>query len=265
MSDTQRTPPPGTVPDLSIVMPAYNEEAIVAYTMARLLAAFKRAGYALELIAVDNGSHDRTGQIIQELAAADPRVVPVRVEHNQGYGYGVLNGMPLCRAAWTCIIPADGQVDAEDVVRLYEAVEASDGNVLGKVRRRFRMDGLKRKVVSVAYNLFVLALWPNLGSIDVNGSPKILPTRVIGPMELESKGWLLDPEIVIKAHTMGLRILEFNVFSRLRTNGTSHVHLATCWEFLRTLLSFRFSGKLSRWRHNVGAGAARLLPETHSN
>ena len=55
---------PPNRPHLSIVMPCYNEEAIVGYTIPRLITTFERAGYTLELVAVDNGSHDRTGEII---------------------------------------------------------------------------------------------------------------------------------------------------------------------------------------------------------
>jgi hypothetical protein len=98
------------------------------------------------------------------------------------------------------MIPADGQVDAEDVVRLLEAATASGGNVLAKVRRRFRMDGLRRKIVSVVYKLMVQLLWPGIGSIDVNGNPKIPPRDLMVGLRLQSKGWLLDPEILIKAH-----------------------------------------------------------------
>jgi len=110
-----------------------------------------------------------------------------------------------------------------------------------------------------------VALWPSLGSIDVNGSPKILPTRVIPLMELESKDWFLDPEIMIKAHTMGLRVLEFNVFARLRANGASHVRASTCWEFFRNLLVFRFSKKMARWKREVAHRATRLATEASSN
>jgi glycosyltransferase involved in cell wall biosynthesis len=238
-------------PDLSLVMPCYNEQEIVEYTINRLLDAFRRAGYRLELIAVDNGSRDRTGEIIHSLAAQDPGIVPHRVEVNQGYGYGVLSGLPLGSAPWIGIIPADGQVDAEDVVRLYEAVVSAQGWVLGKVRRRFRMDGLLRKVVSVSYNLLVLLLWPRLGSLDVNGTPKILPRRAVQAMDLRSRGWFLDPEIMIKANRMGLRVLEFNAFARMRGSGVSHVRVSTCWEFLRSLIHYRFSGELDRWAEEL--------------
>jgi dolichol-phosphate mannosyltransferase len=247
MDKTQNTTLGSTKPDVSFVVPCYNEEAIIEYTLPRLLAAFEKAGYRLELVAVDNGSWDRTGEIIQELAAQNPALVYHRVEQNEGYGNGVLNGISRCTAPWVGIIPADGQVDAEDVVRLYEAMITTDGKVLGKVRRRFRMDGLRRKVVSGVYNLFVRALWPDLESLDINGSPKLLPHPVIMAMDLKSKGWLLDPEIMIKAHYMGIRVLELNVFARMRGNGISHVRMMTCWEFLRYLLHFRFS---KEWRQD---------------
>ncbi len=240
-------------PELSFVMPCYNEQEIIGYTIPRFTAAFRNAGIKLELIAVDNGSRDRTGEMIREMAANDPAIIYHRVEINEGYGNGVLSGLTVCRAPWVGIIPCDGQVDAEDVVALFDAIKTTDGNVLGKVRRRFRMDGLWRKIVSVSYNLMVRVLWPRLGSIDVNGSPKILPREAIEAMDLKSKTWFLDPEIVIKAHYMGLRVLEFNVFARMRGNGLSHVRVGTCWEFLRNLMIFRFSPAMPKWRRKLNS------------
>src|SRR5262249_53096281 len=149
-----------SLPDLSLVMPCYNEEGAIGYSIPRLLSAFDKAGYRLELVAVDNGSWDKSGGSMKALATKNPSLVYHRVDKNQGYGYGLLSGLPLCAAPWVGIIPADGQVDAEDVVRLFEAAVAAGENVLAKVRRRFRMDGLRRKIISVAYNLMVQLLWP---------------------------------------------------------------------------------------------------------
>lgn len=244
-------PPERGEPDLSFVMPCYNEEGLVRYTVTRLFAAFDKSPYRLELVAVDNGSSDRTGDILRELAGEGFHVVVHRVDVNQGYGNGILAGFPRCSARWVGIIPADGQVDAEDVVRLFDALQATDGRMLGKVRRRFRMDGWYRKLVSVSYNLMVRALWPRLESIDVNGSPKILPREALEVMNLESRQWFLDPEIMIKAHYMGLRVLELNVFARMRGAGVSHVKPTTCWEFFRKLLGMRLSTQSARWRRSM--------------
>lgn len=243
---------------LSMVMPCYNEQDILSYTVPKLLEEFDKSGYQLELIAVDNGSGDTTGEIIQAFAKKYPAVVYHRVDVNEGYGKGALAGVKIASAPWIGIIPADGQVDAEDVVRLYEAVLSTDGNVVGKVRRRFRMDGILRKLVSSGFNLFVRLLWPRLESIDVNGSPKILPAKLFEVLDLQSKNWLLDVELMIKAHYLGVHVLELNVFARMRGNGLSHVRPITCWEFFKHLLIFRFSPSMKRW---TSIAFSEQLPE----
>jgi glycosyltransferase involved in cell wall biosynthesis len=250
------------VPDLSLVMPCYNEEESVGITIRRLMTTFAGGGHTLEIVPVDNGSSDRTGDILARLAREYPGVRPHRLDVNRGYGNGILQGIPLARGRWIGFIPADGQIDAEDVVRLYESAAESNGNVVAKARRRFRMDGVQRKIVSVVYNLMIRLLWPRLDSLDVNGTPKILPRRALLEMRLESTGWFLDPEIMLKAHAMGLRVLEFNVFARMRGNGVSHVRASTCWEFFRNLLIFRFGTPLRAWQRDLerrtasGAAAA---------
>jgi glycosyltransferase involved in cell wall biosynthesis len=238
-------------PELSLVMTCYNEAEAVPYTIPQLCTAFEKAGHRLEIVAVDNGSTDGTGEALRALAARGLPVVPHRVEVNEGYGNGLLSGVPLARAAWIGFICADGQVDAEDVARLFEAVVHTDGKVIGKVRRRFRMDGLARKLVSIAYNGLVFALWPRLGSIDVNGTPKIVHRDVLRRLDLRSKQWFLDPELMIKAHYLGVRVLEMNVFARMRGTGLSHVRATTCWEFFTKLFAFRFGRELSAWRRSA--------------
>ena len=61
--------------DISFVMPAYNEEEIVGYTMRRLVSAFEKEGYRVELVVVDNGSEDRTGEVIQDFAAEHAGII----------------------------------------------------------------------------------------------------------------------------------------------------------------------------------------------
>lgn len=241
-------PGPRVVPHISFVMPCYNEEATIPYTIPRLCRAFSDAGLRLELVACDNGSADSTGTIIQGFVEEGLPVVHHRVEVNKGYGYGILDAVPLCSAPWIGFIPADGQVDAEDVVRLFESVRSADQPVLGKVHRRFRLDGTNRALVSAGYNVFMHLLWPGIGSNDVNGSPKIVHRSVLEKMQLSAHDWLLDPEMVVKAHLMGVRVLEMNVFSRMRESGSSHVSAMTAVEFLRRLTEFKFGKLMTDWQ-----------------
>jgi len=238
--------------DLSIVMPCYNEVDNVPTTVPKLVRAFANSGVRFEIVPVDNGSKDATWTKLRELAERYGGVVnPVRVETNIGYGNGILEGMRHAKGTWIGTVAADGQVDAEDVFRLYEACAESDGRVIGKVRRRYRMDGFSRRVISVGYNVFVRMLWPRLGSWDVNGQPRMLRRDIAQQMDLQSTNWLLDPEMLIKAQHLRVRVVEVNVFARMRGNGLSHVRMATCWEFFTHLLDFRFSGRLNEWRRKI--------------
>ncbi len=253
-----------TVPDLSLVVPCYNEEEVLGFTVPQLVRAFETVDFKLQLVLTDNGSTDRTGELIQQMYDRfGDVIVPHKVEVNQGYGFGILSGYPKCTGRWVGMIPADGQVDAEDVARLYAAAQATNGRVLAKVRRRFRFDGVKRKVVSVTYNSFFRALWPGVRSLDINGSPKIFPRPILPYLNLESTGWLLDPEVMVKTMTLGFEILEFNVFGRMRGGGTSQVRPAAVVEFMKTLAESKVS---QRWREQVDVqGALQALEHWSPN
>lgn len=242
--------------ELSLVMPCYDEEDVVECTCTDLLAAFSAAGRRLELIAVDNGSRDRTGAILAALAERDPRLVVARVEENQGYGNGILAGLALAHAPWVGLLCADGQVAAEDVAKLFALADPEAGPRLLKVRRRFRRDGIRRKIVSVLYNGLMIVLFPGIGSIDVNGNPKILPREALERMNLVSKDWFLDAEILIKARSLLLPVVEVDVVGYAREGGQSNVRASTCLEFVRHLFAYRFLG-----RGKTGPDRARTDPD----
>ena len=91
-------------PELSFVMPCYNEQDVIPFTIPAFCDAFARAGVRLELVACDNGSKDRTGEILRALRAKGYPIVVHRVEPNEGYGNGVLKTFPVCRAPWIGVI-----------------------------------------------------------------------------------------------------------------------------------------------------------------
>lgn len=230
-------------PEISLSLPCFNEEEVLRSTVTRLASVFAAEGVDVELVLVDNGSTDRTGAIIDEMIAEGLPITKVAVETNIGYGNGVLQGLAACRGVHVGFICADGQVEPADVLRVYQMCASSKTPRLVKVRRRFRMDGLNRKVVSVAYNFLTVALFGGLGSIDVNGNPKMFPREYLGPMQLRSTDWFLDAEVMIRAKQLGLEVLEFNVLAQARGGGTSNVRASTCWEFATNLLRFRFGAR----------------------
>jgi glycosyltransferase involved in cell wall biosynthesis len=243
-------------------MPCYNEEDCLRTTARELLAAFESAGSALELVLVDNGSLDSTGVIIQELIAAGHPIQMVSIAVNQGYGHGVLEGLRVCTAPFVGYLCADGQVAAEEAVLTYQQARDAGTPVLAKVRRRFRKDSLRRKIVSIIYNLGMQFVFGWLGSIDLNASPKVFPRDALRLMQLESRNWFLDPELMIKAKYLGLRVLERDVEGLARAGGKSNVRVTTCLQFLENIFLWRFGSKLRGWKLSVRQmPAIRLGPQ----
>lgn len=245
------------VPDLSLVMPCYQEEESIGETAPALIRAFEEAGIALDLVMVDNGSTDRTGAIIDELVERGLPVRKVRVEVNRGYSNGIQRGYEVCTAAPVIgHVCADGQVSPEDVVRCFRLMEGREERIIAKVRRRFRQDDWRRKVISFVYNLGLQGLFGWLGAIDLNGTPKMYSRRNLGRMDLRSRDWFLDPEIIIKAKVLGLRVIEIDVEGYARHGGTSHFRAQTLAEFGKNVLRYRFGGELREFRRRVAAERA---------
>ncbi|MCB9780303.1 MAG: glycosyltransferase [Alphaproteobacteria bacterium] len=187
--------------ELALTMPAFDEEEVIAATVRELCAAF--VDVDLQLVVVDNGSRDGTGAAIDGLVAEGLPVTKVHVPVNRGYGFGVRAGLAACDAPWVGFLCADGQVSGADVRALYAKAVGLSAPALVKVRRRFRKDGGDRKLVSVAYNLAANVLYGGLGSIDLNGNPKLLPGATLATMDLRSDDWLLDLELMRKARARG--------------------------------------------------------------
>jgi glycosyltransferase involved in cell wall biosynthesis len=244
-------------PELSLVMPCFNEEACLRQTVTALIATFHARNIRIQLILVDNGSHDRTGAIIDELRTSGMPVTKAVVAVNRGYGYGILQGLEQATAPLVGFLCADGQVPPDAAVAAFALAHCAERPTLVKVRRRFRKDSWRRKLVSVAYNIGMQFIFGWLDSIDLNGNPKVLPRDVLLSMRLQSHDWFLDPEIMIKAKYMGLKVIECQVEGKLRQGGQSNVRLSTCLEFLKNIARYRLGSPIRRWRSSADPEVSR--------
>lgn len=237
-------PPPR--PDLSFVVPCYNERAVVDLTIPPLWAAVGAAVPSAELLLVDNGSTDGTDERLRALAAGDPRIRVLSVPRNRGYGLGVLTGYRAARGGCIGHIPADGPVDPADVAALArQAVDLGPGTLLTAVRRS-RQDTLVRRVVSRGYNALFRWLF-GAHTADINGTPKFVHAEDLPRLALTSEDYFLEAEMMIRARRLGLRTVPVTVYSRRRGGGRSKVSarlVRTCLEFGRNLLRARL-GRLA--------------------
>lgn len=232
--------------ELSLILPAYNEEANLQGVISSLVETFERAKIDYELILVDNGSSDRTAEIIRQLINQNPRLKAVSVQVNQGFGWGVICGLKRAHGRFIGYMGSDGQVAPQDVVKVFKAVAVS-GYDVAKVKRVVREDGFARKVLSFFYNWLFTWLF-QVKSQDINGTPKIFRGELLKEFDLVSKDWFIDAELIIKASYLKQRLTEIPIRFSPRRQGHSNVNIATIVEFLKNMLSYRMGRRLKRWQ-----------------
>src|SRR5947209_354521 len=133
------------VPELSLVVPAYNESLNLEAVILEATQIFSSAGISYEINIVNNGSTDATQEVIEELQKNDPHIFCIRLQRNLHYGGGILAGLRDARGATLGWMHADGQADPRDVVRLYRDMRAF-GLELGKAIRVARDESPWRKI-----------------------------------------------------------------------------------------------------------------------
>jgi len=225
--------------ELSIAIPFYNEEPNVASVLEEMISAFDKNGISFEILAVDNGSSDGTSKRINDAYLKDNRVVPLKVASNIGYGFGILTGMKKAKGRVSGYTWGDGQVKAEDLLRIYYKLKDEKAEV-SKALRVERHDGFFRYIQTRCY-FFCFALLFQWMLKDPNGCPKLFDRKAFEKIAPTSNGWLLDPEIMIKAKRHGMKIVQTPVVFLKRERGRSKVSILTGIGFFLGLLKMRFT------------------------
>jgi dolichol-phosphate mannosyltransferase len=126
-----------TAPALSIVVPCYNEEACLGELHARLGAAARSvAGDDYEIVLVNDGSRDRSWEMMQALAAGDSRLVAINLSRNHGHQLALTAGLDLCSGERILIIDADLQDPPELLPDMIAEMERQRADVVYAVRRQ---------------------------------------------------------------------------------------------------------------------------------
>lgn len=229
------------LPSLSIFMPCYNEEANVERVARAALEAGGRVTDDLEVIIVNDGSRDRTGEIADRLAGEDARVRAVHNVPNQGYGGAVVRGLAEARKEWIFFTDGDGQFDMNEIPLLVALLERCDVAVGYRLKRA---DPWIRKVNAWAWCSLVRALF-GLKVRDIDCAFKLLPRRLMSEIRLESRGALISTELLARAARAGFRIEEVGVHHYPRVAGSqTGANFRVILRAFREL--FKLSGRIKR-------------------
>ena len=200
---------------ISAVLPAYNEEAIIADTARAMAAVLGGLVDDYEVIVVNDGSRDATAARIEAVAAELPNVRLVSHAVNRGYGAALATGFSAVTKDWIFLTDGDKQFDAREIAAFIPQMEGAD-LVVGF--REPRRDPLLRRLNGWGWNLLVRLLFGPVAR-DVDCAFKLFRREVWEAIHVESGGATFSAEFLIKARRAGFRLRERRVTHLPRTAG----------------------------------------------
>lgn len=210
---------------LSIFFPMWNEEHYIHRALgaaeeicAQLVADGEIEDY--ELIVIDDASTDRTGDVADALAAADPRIKVVHHARNRKLGGSIKSGFAAAKGDVVLYTDADLPFEMLELVRAIRVMRTYEADIVSAYRLDRTGEGPRRAVYSWVYNWLVqLSFGTRLR--DINFAFKLCRRRVLDAIELSSEGSFIDAELVIRAQRSGFRIVQIGVDYFPRTRGVS--------------------------------------------
>lgn len=222
---------------LSLIIPCYNEAANLPLLLERCKPL--AATGDVEVVLVDNGSTDASPQVLAELLADAPGCRSVRVENNQGYGFGILSGLRAATGdvlAWT---HADLQTNPMDARRAFDLFRASPAPmrlfVKGSRSGRPAMD-----VVFTAGMSAFETLLTGKSMRDINAQPTMFHRSFFDRWTQAPSDFSLDLFAYWRARSEGLTIARIPVRFKARAHGVSHWNtgLAAKWKFIKRTVDY---------------------------
>lgn len=235
MEDRDHAAPAGRC--LSLVLPAFNEEAGIRQAVAEADEALARLIDEYEILVVDDGSSDATASVVAEEAARRPHVRLLRHERNRGYGAALRTGFEAARFDLVAFTDADCQFHLDDLGRL---LPLTDRVPVAVGYRQDRQDPWRRRFLSGGFNLLARTL---LGTRvrDCDCALKAFRRDALARLLPETDGFFVNAEMLARARQSGFEVAEAGVRHRPRLRGVSKVALSHVPRVLATLVPFWWS------------------------
>jgi glycosyltransferase involved in cell wall biosynthesis len=202
-------------PALSLVFPAFNEAANLPALIESAISIAESLGLDFEIVIVDDGSQDRSAELLAAHCADDSRVRAVHHAANRGYGAALRSGLREARGNLVFFSDADLQFDLAEIRRLLE--HAGDFDIVAGYRSP-RRDPWIRRAIAWVWGGLVRRIF-DLPVRDIDCAFKVFRREVLDAIPIESIGAFVNTEILARAQAGGFAIKQIPVTHHRRRSG----------------------------------------------
>jgi len=205
-----------TTPSVSLCFPVYRDESTVRVVAEKALRLLASLTDRYEVIIVDDGSPDRSGEIAEEIARKDAHVRVIHHERNLGYGAALRSALGAARFDYVCLTDGDDQYEVEDFRRLLKLREHYDLVITFRYRKIYSS---LRIFISWVYNRLLRFLFRSPFR-DVSTGLRMVRRSILEEIPLEATSTFIGAELAIKAMLKGYRVGEVGIQTFPRSFGS---------------------------------------------
>jgi len=205
----------GCVTSLSVFFPCFNEQDNIERVVRSAIDVLTALKVDFEIIIVDDGSRDKTGEIADSLAVKDKHIKAVHHSINRGYGAAIQSGFKAATKEYVFYTDGDGQFDIKELPLLFKYM--ADYDIVSCYRIK-RQDNLIRKINAFCWTTMVNLLF-GMKIKDMDCAFKLYKRRIFDDIKMESTGALINTEIFARAKNKGYKIFQTGVHHYPRTAG----------------------------------------------
>jgi len=205
---------------ISFVMPMYNEKDNIAVTIDKVVMAARELTDDREIIVVDDGSTDGSGDIVDDLAKRDRTIRSFRLKENTKFGGAFAEGFRQASKDVIMYMDSDMPVGIDDIRKSFPLIR--DAAIVTGYSKIKKGDTLKRKFISSVYNLMVRFLF-GLDVKDINSGYKIVRRDFVKDLKFISKSPFIDVELFLHAKKKKAEVIQFPLIFNSRTGGKSYI------------------------------------------
>ena len=224
-------------PQVSVVIPVYNEEENLSDLVDRVGTALSSSGHSFELICVDDGSRDDSAAVLAQLADSRPWLKPLYLIRNYGQSAALQAGFDAARGEIIATLDGDLQNDPDDIPGLLRLLdERPDVDVISGWRKDRQDKTVSRKVPSMIAN-GIISRVTGVQLHDYGCALKLYRAQVIRDLKLYGELHRFIPAL---AAEVGANIIEVPVRHHARTRGTSKYGIDRTFRVILDLLWIKF-------------------------
>ena len=192
---------------ISLVFPLYKDKKSAKKMVDNSLKILKKVTKIYEIIAVDDGCPEKSGEIVKNYAKKNSKIKVIFHKKNLGYGAAIKTGLKKSKYEYIYTVDGDGEFDINVLPKLVKTIRNSDLVITRRYKKKYKTS---RMIISWVYNTILRFLF-NTPFTDISSGSRLISKKLVKKIKINTNSPFLGAELAIKTNYLGYKVSEVGI------------------------------------------------------